>query len=192
MALCGSQNCGCAFASSATIAVTGSGTPGARTRSLAPSSHAATIDVFTASGTWTKPAGLAYIEVEVQAGGGGSGGCAATAASKSRSAAVEVAAGTPARSSPPAPSLPLKQSRSAPAERRRRQAPTLGVLAAPPRSERIARRAVAWRRRWGRPAVDHTVVGPSTAVGGTATGGDVNIAGGSSVMPYCNRSRRSA
>ena len=33
-----------------------------------------TIQVFTASGTWTKPAGLKYIIVEVQAGGGGGGG----------------------------------------------------------------------------------------------------------------------
>jgi hypothetical protein len=36
---------------------------------------------FTSSGTWTKPAGLKFIEVEVIGGGGGSGGVAATGAS---------------------------------------------------------------------------------------------------------------
>lgn len=34
--------------------------------------------VITASGTWTKPAGLKFIEVGVQAGGGGSGGSGST------------------------------------------------------------------------------------------------------------------
>ncbi len=41
-----------------------------------------TTQVFTADGTWTKPANLLYVVVEVQGGGGGSGGCSATAASE--------------------------------------------------------------------------------------------------------------
>ncbi|MFI0718930.1 hypothetical protein [Streptomyces sp. NPDC021224] len=40
------------------------------------------VDVFTASGTWTKPAGALWVVVEVVGGGGGSGGCAATGASQ--------------------------------------------------------------------------------------------------------------
>ncbi|MGH7791733.1 MAG: hypothetical protein ACREOB_05395 [Thermodesulfobacteriota bacterium] len=36
------------------------------------------VDVFTANGTWNKPAGTKYAIARVQAGGGGSGGTAAT------------------------------------------------------------------------------------------------------------------
>ena len=36
------------------------------------------VDIFTTSGTWTKPANALWVVVEVQAGGGGSGGCPAT------------------------------------------------------------------------------------------------------------------
>jgi hypothetical protein len=39
--------------------------------------------VYTAGAVWTKPAGLAYVEIEVQGAGGGSGGSAATGASQS-------------------------------------------------------------------------------------------------------------
>lgn len=38
------------------------------------------VQVFTATGTWTKPARCKRVDVEVQGGGGGSGGCAATGA----------------------------------------------------------------------------------------------------------------
>lgn len=38
--------------------------------------------VFTANGTWTKPANLKFVRVTVVGGGGGSGGCATTAASQ--------------------------------------------------------------------------------------------------------------
>lgn len=41
-----------------------------------------TLTLFTATGTWTKPAGLLYAIVEGQAPGGGSGGSAATGASQ--------------------------------------------------------------------------------------------------------------
>lgn len=33
------------------------------------------VNTYTSGGTWTKPAGISYIVVEVQAGGGGGGGC---------------------------------------------------------------------------------------------------------------------
>lgn len=38
------------------------------------------VQVFTANGTWTKPAGIVYAEVEVQAGGAGGGGAVAAGA----------------------------------------------------------------------------------------------------------------
>lgn len=44
-------------------------------------------EVFTASGTWTKPTNLKFVIVEVQAGGGGGGGCAATGAGQVASSA---------------------------------------------------------------------------------------------------------
>ncbi|MEV6737868.1 hypothetical protein AB0N14_13435 [Streptomyces sp. NPDC051104] len=52
-------------------------------QSLATSADAAIpgsvdVQVFTASGTWTRPAGALWVVVEVQGGGGGSGGCPAT------------------------------------------------------------------------------------------------------------------
>lgn len=40
------------------------------------------VEVFTADGTWTKPAGLIYAEVEVVGGGGGGGGPAITSGSQ--------------------------------------------------------------------------------------------------------------
>ena len=38
--------------------------------------------IFTASGTWTRPANAILVRVQVQGGGGGSGGCGATGASQ--------------------------------------------------------------------------------------------------------------
>lgn len=48
---------------------------------------------FTSSGTWTRPAGLAYVRVYGVGGGGQSGGCPATAAGQSAEAAGGSAGG---------------------------------------------------------------------------------------------------
>lgn len=82
MALCGSRGCNCAFEDSASIAVSGSGTaadPYSFSGSLTLSPN---YEIFTANGTWTKPANLKAVIVEVVGGGGGSGGCEATGASQ--------------------------------------------------------------------------------------------------------------
>lgn len=50
--------------------------------------------VFTAGGTWTKPAGLKRVKVTVVGGGGGSGGCAATVAAQAAAAAGGGGGGT--------------------------------------------------------------------------------------------------
>ncbi|NUP36030.1 MAG: hypothetical protein HOY76_03145, partial [Streptomyces sp.] len=44
------------------------------------------VQTFTASGTWTKPAGARFVIVEVQAAGGGSGGCPSTTAGQGAAA----------------------------------------------------------------------------------------------------------
>lgn len=50
---------------------------------IGPQMLAPTVRTFTASGTWTKPAGLAWARITVTGGGGGGGGAAATAAGQS-------------------------------------------------------------------------------------------------------------
>jgi len=45
-----------------------------------------TVQVFTTSGTWTKPTDCAYVEVEIVGGGGGGGGTAAVTANQAASA----------------------------------------------------------------------------------------------------------
>ena len=82
MALCGSQNCACAFTSSGSITVTGSGNPGDPYVLSGSVTQAPVVTPYLTSTTWAKPDGLLYIDVEVQAAGGGTGGVALTAANQ--------------------------------------------------------------------------------------------------------------
>src|SRR5215470_9267978 len=52
-----------------------------------------TMQIFTASGTWTKPAGLRKVKVTVIGGGGGSGGVGATAGTQASAAAGAASGG---------------------------------------------------------------------------------------------------
>lgn len=80
--LCGSRKCNCAFVASGTITVTGSGAGDDPFILSGVPYDPPVATLHVTSGTWNKPAGLAYIIAEAQGAGGGSGGCIATGASQ--------------------------------------------------------------------------------------------------------------
>lgn len=140
------------------------------------------IQTFTASGTWTKPAGLLFAVVEVQGPGGGSGGCSA--------ASSNIGIGGGSGGGGYAKKLYMASELSA------TETVTIGAVgtggAAGNNSGTAGGNSVfkAITANGGALGAGDTASTAAAALlggaGGTATGGDVNISGGSGLVGYRN------